>query len=118
MSDVANALFLSIFADSNIVSREIFNVGDNKLNVQIKDIAEKISSKIKKIQINYKHIPSSDRRNYRVSFDKIRTLLKFEAKYSIERGIQEIIVNLKKNKIDYLNERYYNVKYLFKLFKK
>lgn len=116
--DVANSLFLSIFADKSIVSKEIFNVGDNKLNVQIKDIAKKIGSKIKKIRINYKQIPSSDRRNYRVSFDKIRTILKFEAKYSIEDGINEIILFLSKNKINYLDDKYYNVKYLFKLFKK
>lgn len=118
VDDVANALYLSIFADSDLVSREIFNVGDNKLNVQIKDIAEKIKEKIKKVQVNYENIAPADRRNYRVSFDKIRTILKFEAKHSIESGINEIIAYLNKNKINYLDDKYYNVKYLFKLFKK
>jgi len=113
VSDVARAVLLAAFSDKVIVSREIFNVGDNRLNVKIKDIAIKVKKYLKDTKINYKNT-AIDKRNYRVSFDKIHTLLKFTSKYSVEDGIYEIISNLRKEKTNFLEDKYYNVKYLFK----
>lgn len=41
---------------------------------------------------------SLDKRNYVVDFSKVKNLLNFEPKYSIEYGINEILKNLKLEK--------------------
>ena len=53
---------------------------------------------------------TQDARNYKVVFSKIKKILNFEIKYSVEDGIKEIIEYLKKNKIkeDKKNSEYRN----------
>jgi hypothetical protein len=54
-----------------------------------------------------------DRRNYRVSFGKIRRTLGFKPKWTIEEGIQQVIDALQSGVIaDYRDARYSNVKFL------
>ena len=65
-------------------------MGNEKQNVQIRDIADVIKKKIGedcKIEL----YGDADNRSYKVKFDLARQLLGFETKYSIEDGIDEII---------------------------
>ena len=114
VQDVAEAVVKASVANRSKVSHGIFNVGVDKYNIQIKDIASILKKHVKELKINSKEIGFNDKRNYRVSFEKIRHHLNFSAQHSIEFGVKEIIKNLRKTKIDYLDEKYYNVKYLFK----
>ena len=41
---------------------------------------------------------SKDRRDYNVSFEKVKKVLNFKTKYSINYGINQILDYLKKNK--------------------
>lgn len=116
VQDVARAVLLSSFAKKEKVAGEIFNVGGNRLNIQIKKIAEDIKKHIKNVKVNHKKLAPADRRNYRVSFDKIEHVLGFKPRYSLGDGISEIITQLKSQKISYLDDKYYNVKYLYKHF--
>ena len=55
----------------------------------------------------------SDRRNYRVNFGKIRKALGFVPRWTVERGIQQVIEAFQAGKItDYRDARYSNVKFL------
>ena len=45
---------------------------------------------------------SKDKRNYIVDFSKIKKKLNFSPKYSVNYGIKEIMIFLKKNKLKYL----------------
>ena len=55
-----------------------------------------------------------DRRNYRVSFGKIKKILKFEPEITVKDGIKEISDALKSRKIkDWKNSIYYNNKFPF-----
>lgn len=112
--DVAKAVFLAALADHNLVDGEVFNVGDNKQNFQIMEVAAKVKKILPGVKIVDRQIPDKDRRNYQVSFDKIRDTLGFKAQYSLKKGMKEILNELERTKIDYLDDRYYNVKYLFK----
>lgn len=114
VQDVAQAVVSAALADSELVSHETFNVGDNKNNYKIVEIAEKIRIALPKTKILNKQIPDADRRNYQVSFDKIKEVLGFKAKYTLKRGIKEIIRELRNTEINYTEDRYYNVRYLFK----
>ncbi len=56
-----------------------------------------------------------DHRDYRVDFSKIKSLLGFEPAFDLDRGVREIKGYLEENpKLTYLDDIYYNVKYLFK----
>jgi len=76
---------------------EIFNVGNEMNNYTKEMICEKIKKYIKFKNILYTG-ESKDKRNYRVSFEKIRKILNFQTNYSIDFGIEEI---LKAFKSDY-----------------
>jgi hypothetical protein len=54
-----------------------------------------------------------DRRNYRVSFAKIRNRLGFTPRWTLEQGIQQVIEAIRSGKIgDYRESKYSNVKFL------
>jgi len=86
--DVAEAVVQTIEAPVESVSGEIFNVGDERLNYTLAQVAEKIQAKIAHTRVEY--VENSDRRNYRVSFRKFRDCVGFRAQYCLEDGIEEI----------------------------
>lgn len=115
-ADIAKAVILTLDANSKIVKNETFNVGGDNLNYRIKDLVPYIKRYIPRLTVNYK-IGTQDKRDYRVSFRKIRELLGFVPDFTVEKGIKEIIEKLKHKRINYLDDIYYNVKYLYRNFK-
>jgi len=111
VSDVASAVVESLAAPLESVSGEIFNVGDDRLNFTLAQIAEKIRAHVPHTRIEY--VENADRRNYRVSFQKIRDCLGFAAKCSVEDGILEIKRAFEQGEIlNYRHPFYSNVSYL------
>jgi nucleoside-diphosphate-sugar epimerase len=113
VQDVARAFIVAALAPLDVVRGEIFNVGGNDLNYQIKDVGEIVKSVLPDTEVDMKP-EDPDRRDYRVSFDKIRSLLDFVPEKDIEFGVCEIRDFLDTNPIDLTDDIYYNVKYLFK----
>jgi nucleoside-diphosphate-sugar epimerase len=116
--DIARAVVLASLAKKNLVAKETFNVGDNRLNKQIKDLVKEIKTLIPKMKVHNTRLPSNDKRDYHVSFNKIQTILNFKAEHTIASGVKEIISHLQKKDIAYKEDKYYNVQYLYKYFKK
>jgi nucleoside-diphosphate-sugar epimerase len=87
--DAARA-FLACLEASNldVVSGEIFNVGSFELNYRLSEIAEIISAIVPNVEVE--HVENQDRRNYRVSFDKIHCRLGFVCERGVEAGIREM----------------------------
>lgn len=104
VEDAANAFVLAL-GKSKI--RGVFNLGSNEQNHQIKDIGEFILKSITNVKI--KQSPKTDRRDYRVSFSKIKKTLGFKAQRTIIDGIEEIKQAIKSEKIkSWKNPIYYN----------
>lgn len=102
VEDVAEAIILALDAPNEKVSRQIFNVGDNKNNIKIIELANIVKKLMKDRDVKIKVISNKkDKRDYRVSFDKIQTVLGFNSKISIEKGLLQIYSNLKNNKYKY-----------------
>ncbi len=94
VKDVSRALTSAIESDSVEIGGKFINIGSNKQNVQIKDVAEMIRSRIgDDCMIELYGDP--DNRSYRVNFDLSKELLNFEIKYDIQYGINEIISKCK-----------------------
>ena len=88
VQDAARAVVACLEAESSAVSGEIFNVGSASLNMQIEQLGAAIARVVPDTEIV--RIENGDRRNYRVSFEKIENVLNFRCERTLESGIQEI----------------------------
>ncbi len=91
--DFARLLEIVYFAKKDKIHFEIFNAGGDKNNFTKKMILDSICKKIKNCKIKFSQ-NDSDPRNYRVSFKKVKKLLDFEPRYSIQDGINELVAAL------------------------
>lgn len=109
--DVVEAVVSAIEAPVRLVSGEIFNVGDSQLNHTLQDVARIIKKVFPGTEIE--QVANSDRRNYRVNFDKIRNRLGFKARYTVQRGAEELKEAFVQKVIrDYKDLRYHNQRFL------
>jgi len=95
--DLARAIVLVLNGDPEALRGQVFNVGDERLNMTIGQLAEtvrKIVSEHHPVEI-VRRPDVTDRRNYAVSFRKIRGL-GFSCATSIEDGIREIVAEFQK----------------------
>jgi nucleoside-diphosphate-sugar epimerase len=91
--DLARSIVLTLDAPEAVVQSQIFNVGDARLNRTILTLAEAVRDVVsarRDVAIVVEDQPDGDKRNYAVSFEKVRTLLGFEAAVTIEDGIREM----------------------------
>ncbi len=92
--DTSNAFIKVIEAEDELVNGQIFNVGSNEQNYQILPLARLIADAIG-VDFNYEWYGTTDNRSYRVSFDKIREILKFKPEFTPKEGAREVFKALK-----------------------
>ena len=90
MRDAARAVVLALEAPPDVVSGEVFNVGMTSENYRKLDLVEFLRRRIPKMEVEFVH-RDEDPRDYKVSFDKVRDRLGFEARRSVLHGIDEVI---------------------------
>jgi nucleoside-diphosphate-sugar epimerase len=88
--DFANTIRLVLNAPKEIVSGEIFNAGSEINNFTKRQLVKLISKHLPKANVEFKE-DGNDPRNYQVDFSKIRDLLGFTPKYTVEMGILEVM---------------------------
>ena len=111
VSDVADGFIRVLDAPLGAVGGEIFNLGDARLNYTLTGVAEKIMIFFPDAKIE--HAAVTDRRNYRVSFDKLRDRLDFQCSLDLDYGIEQIRRAFAEGEIlDYNNYQYSNQKFL------
>lgn len=115
--DAAAAFALAGTAPSNLVRREIFNVGSRPMNYTISEVGEAVRRIAGALGHEVKiqsHSDANDLRNYRVSFEKISGSLGFAPRHSLEDGIREIVTKLNESSelMDYQQPRFSNFKLL------
>lgn len=111
VADAAAAIVRVLEAPVALVGRQIYNVGDSRLNYTLTDVAEKLVKFFPHTRVE--HVENADRRSYRVSFQKIKGHLGFSCSKSLEDGIHEIKAAFEAGRIsDYSAALYSNVKYL------
>jgi nucleoside-diphosphate-sugar epimerase len=105
--DAVNAYLRAVQADLSISG--VFNVtSDNYTVGQVGDMVKEELEELtgKKIKLNLKYI--QDLRNYKVSWEKARTILGFMPKYGIADIIKELYVNLDRYG-DFAADEYSNI---------
>jgi len=112
VEDAAEAYIKCLEAPINKVRGEIFNVGSNTQNYKINDIGEIINKVIPDAEI-IREEKNVDKRNYRVSFNKIEKVLDYKPRYSVREGVMQIYKSIKEGNFrDYNNPKYSNYKFL------
>jgi nucleoside-diphosphate-sugar epimerase len=97
-----------IFAIDNQekMKNNVYNIGSDNLNFSKREICELIKEKLPNTYFNYASVgEDADKRNYRVSYDKIKSL-GFKTTISISDGISELIKSMPLIKIE---SDYHNV---------
>lgn len=111
VSDVARAFVCAMQAPYGMVSGEVFNAGSYGLNYSLGEVAEKIRDQIPELIIEHKE--NLDKRNYRVSFDKIHSYLGFICATGLEMGIEEIRKTIESGLVkNYRDAEYSNYEHL------
>ena len=117
--DYVRAVKFLIGADEKLIANETFNVGYQNLSIsQIAGIVKKVVEKEfndKKIEIEYED--SDDKRSYHINSDKIKNILNFQPKHTIEQAVLELCEAFKNKSLpkSFEDENYFNVKKMLKL---
>lgn len=110
VEDAADAYITYLEAPIEKINGEIFNVGSNKQNYQIFELGNIIKELIPDIKIEISK-DDVDKRDYRVSFDKISNVLGYTTKKTIKDGVLGIKDLFDKNIVkDYSEKKYSNYK--------
>ncbi len=109
IDDMVNVYLRSITADKKIINGQTFNAGYD--NFTINEIAKFVKEIIGK-DVELEKIPTDDNRSYHVSSQKIKDILNFEAKFTIQDAIKDLKEAFDKKKL--LNSledpKYFNIK--------
>ena len=112
VDDVARAVFMVLTAPKDVVGGQAFNVGSDAENFTLGQVAELIRKQVPEAKIVADET-FVDKRNYRVSFEKIADAIGFKPSWSIEAGISQVIDVVRSNKVGhYAHPQYSNVLYL------
>lgn len=88
--DIAKAIRCALTVDRERVHNQIFNVGSNRQNYRISEIATKIAEVFTGCEVSFGQ-NGGDNRSYRVNFDKIHTILpEFSCDWDVDKGIRQL----------------------------
>lgn len=89
--DIARAFVAFLHAPKEKVHNKIINIGGNKENYQVKDVADKVKHLVRKANIVYTGEVGNDSRDYKVNFDLLnKTLPDFKLEYNLDSGMEEL----------------------------
>ena len=115
IEDMVDAYLLMLRAPSEKIHGETFNIGYQ--NRSISDIAKIVREIVERefpalAPIEIVNTPSDDKRSYHINSDKIRRVLGFVPKRSIEDAVRDVCAAFRDGKLPdpMKDERYYNVR--------
>jgi nucleoside-diphosphate-sugar epimerase len=114
-TDVARAIARVLSAREEVVAGEVFNVGDDQLNLQLSEVGDIVERLVPEAVVRREE-DNVDRRDYRVSFKKIRDRLGFTCEVTVEDGVREIKQAIETGLIgDFRAAEFSNLNYLRRL---
>jgi nucleoside-diphosphate-sugar epimerase len=88
--DIARSISCALAAPRDVVHNEVFNVGDSAQNYQVREIAEAVADVFTDCKLSFGD-SGGDNRSYRVSFEKINTVLPgFSCEWTAARGAKQL----------------------------
>ena len=96
--DMARACLTMLESPLHVVGGEIFNVGDESQNYTISELGRMVAEHVPGTVI-HESCDDSDPRSYRVSFEKIRSLVGFRASVDVSEGVREMVEAVRSGRI-------------------
>jgi nucleoside-diphosphate-sugar epimerase len=87
--DAARAVACVLESPTAAVSRAVFNVGDTNENYRKIDLVKIIEERLGSIEVQYVH-RDEDPRDYRVSFERVRSTLGYHVTRRVPDGVAEV----------------------------
>jgi nucleoside-diphosphate-sugar epimerase len=120
VQDYADLCKLLLRAPTEKIANQIFNCGYQ--NMTIMDIAQMVKKVVEqefpeKAPIEIVTTPTDDNRSYHINSDKIKDVLGFTPKHTIEEAVRDLCRAFREGKImnSFADDRFYNVRTLKKL---
>ncbi|MDA2933347.1 NAD(P)-dependent oxidoreductase [Acidobacteria bacterium AH-259-D05] len=112
--DVSEAICLALETPLKKIGRQVFNVGSSSGNYTKEEIVALVQKHVEGTEVEYKNLSfGGDMRDIRVSFTKIRRVLGYEPKITVQKGICEVRDMLLNGIIkDPLDGRYRNAQFI------
>jgi nucleoside-diphosphate-sugar epimerase len=108
--DIARATLRFLEAPAELVRGEAFNVGGDRENYQVREVAELVERAVDGCEIEYAGAGEPDARSYRVDFGKLAAAFPdFELEWTVERGLAELVEAYRDVELDeqtFLGDRY------------
>jgi nucleoside-diphosphate-sugar epimerase len=120
VQDYADLCKLLLSAPTGKIANQIFNCGYQ--NMTIMEIAQMVKKVVEqefpeKAPIEIVTTPTDDNRSYHINSDKIKNVLGFTPKHTIEEAVRDLVRAFREGKIvnSFADDRFYNVRTLKKL---
>jgi len=112
--DYCDAVDVLITAESSKIKNQIFNIGYQNLSIlQIAQLVKKVVERTfpERGEISITKVPSNDNRSYHINSEKIKNLLNYSPKRSVENAIEDLCEAFKKNllKNSFEKDIYFNI---------
>ncbi|MDZ4845540.1 MAG: SDR family oxidoreductase [Chitinophagales bacterium] len=115
-SDIAKAFVYMAKADKKKVHNKAINIGGNKENFQVRDVANYVQEFMPQAKITYTGEVGVDPRDYRVKFDLLNQLVpEFKLDYTLHAGVEELHKHYLKKKFsleDFKGDKYFRLRVL------
>lgn len=119
--DLSRIFIKFLEADPTLINGQVFNIGFDNNNLQVKDIASQIKAQIPGATIIYTHQHGNDVRTYRVNFHKFhRSFPEISQQWPLGKSVKKMITKLKEKKynaMDFRTEKYTRLAVLNRLLK-
>ena len=114
LRDVVRGIILGLDADVEKVHGQVYNLGTDTGNFTKDEIVGLILKRLPETHIHYKDLTfGGDMRDIRVSFEKIKRELGFDATLTVDDGVREILYALQSGLIkDPQDGRYRNARFI------
>ncbi|MBL7107227.1 MAG: NAD(P)-dependent oxidoreductase [Phycisphaerae bacterium] len=97
VEDISRAFIAVLKAEKSIVHNQVFNVGTNSDNYQIKQIAQIVKETVPGCSLKFAPGASADKRCYRVDCSKLpNTIPSFKPKWNAKKGAAQLYQSYKK----------------------
>ncbi|MCP4569679.1 MAG: NAD-dependent epimerase/dehydratase family protein [FCB group bacterium] len=105
--DVVRAFVAGLEAPKENIDRQIFNLGSESQNYRISELGELVKEAVPGTKVKLVEA-EMDKRDYKVGFDKIESMLNWKAGMTVRDGIQEIIDAHRNKKFGHYSKRIYS----------
>jgi nucleoside-diphosphate-sugar epimerase len=114
VKDVATAFVDVLEAPRFKRSGEIFHVGEEKNNKTIRELAEIIKNILPETKIKYIKEKDTDQRDYFINCQKIKNIIGWKAKWTVEEGILDLLEHYKILNLNWESDKYWNSRFEYK----